>query len=267
MNKEKLKKLSNNPDNIEGIYNFCDRWCERCTFTSKCLSYQMEVKRREELYKVCHTEDENELFWKTIRESFEMALELVREFAEKKGVNLDDLQEPHEIKEKRNSVEKMIKTHQLVTAADNYLEMATSWMDNSEHLFVIGFDEKSKEYFATLKPNYDHLNGKEIADAFSVINWYQYQISVKLSRAIHSREMGKLMDETGESAPPDANGSAKVALIGIDRSIGAWSIMLKNFPEEEEELLNILVFLEQLCHSVEKEFPEARSFIRRGFDD
>ena len=33
MNKEKLIKEARNPKYISGIYNYCDRWCERCQFT------------------------------------------------------------------------------------------------------------------------------------------------------------------------------------------------------------------------------------------
>jgi hypothetical protein len=67
--------------------------------------------------------------------------------------------------------------------------------------------------------------------------------------------------------PKDSDGSAKVALIGIDRSISAWGIMLRYFPAYEDELLKILVVLEKLRKKVEKEFPDARSFFRPGFDE
>ena len=34
--------MSAEPDMIPGIYNYCDRWCERCAYTSRCLQYQIE---------------------------------------------------------------------------------------------------------------------------------------------------------------------------------------------------------------------------------
>jgi len=45
MDKERLKKLADNPNNIQGIYNYCDRWCERCTFTSRCLNYDISEEQ------------------------------------------------------------------------------------------------------------------------------------------------------------------------------------------------------------------------------
>ncbi len=30
---------------VEGIYNYCDRWCERCTYTSRCLNYAIDQEK------------------------------------------------------------------------------------------------------------------------------------------------------------------------------------------------------------------------------
>ena len=29
-------------DFIPGIYNYCDRWCERCLYTDRCRTFAME---------------------------------------------------------------------------------------------------------------------------------------------------------------------------------------------------------------------------------
>jgi hypothetical protein len=42
MDKEELKKLAADPNHITGIYNYCDRWCERCSFTARCLNYMLK---------------------------------------------------------------------------------------------------------------------------------------------------------------------------------------------------------------------------------
>ena len=56
-------------------------------------------------------------------------------------------------------------------------------------------------------------------------------------------------------------------MIAIDRSIAAWGKMLNYFPDQEEELLNILVKLEQLHRNSENIFPKARAFVHAEFDD
>ena len=42
MRRRSLTELASNPDLISGIYNYCDRWCERCPLTSRCLVFATE---------------------------------------------------------------------------------------------------------------------------------------------------------------------------------------------------------------------------------
>jgi hypothetical protein len=102
---------------------------------------------------------------------------------------------------------------------------------------------------------------KILNEALEIINWYHLQIHVKIMRAATGNENNDISDKQ------DSDGSAKVALIGIDRSIAAWGKLLSYFPEQEDELLDILVHLEKLRRTTENEFPDARAFIRPGFDD
>ena len=63
------------------------------------------------------------------------------------------------------------------------------------------------------------------------------------------------------------DGSAKVALIGIDRSISAWNILLPCFSDQERQILDLIALLENIRKRVEIQFPGARDFIRPGFDE
>jgi hypothetical protein len=72
--------------------------------------------------------------------------------------------------------------------------------------------------------------------------------------------------EDNEYFPEDANGSAKVAIIGIERSMAAWAGLLNQFPQQERTILDLLVKLKRLLQNVDKAFPDARAFVRPGFD-
>jgi hypothetical protein len=39
MNSDDLLDMAGNSRFISVIYNYCDRWCERCAFTGRCLTY------------------------------------------------------------------------------------------------------------------------------------------------------------------------------------------------------------------------------------
>src|SRR5439155_24301861 len=45
---------------IDGIFNYCDRWCERCPFTSRCRSFDMEKRMRKIIER---KEQENAQYW------------------------------------------------------------------------------------------------------------------------------------------------------------------------------------------------------------
>ena len=48
---------------IPGIFNYCDRWCERCPLTARCRVYAMEQEE--------HADDERD----QAQEAFERNLE------------------------------------------------------------------------------------------------------------------------------------------------------------------------------------------------
>jgi hypothetical protein len=105
-------------------------------------------------------------------------------------------------------------------------------------------------------------------ESLEVIQWYQHQIHVKMMRAISGRlrEEREISNEEDRFAR-DSDGSAKVALIGIDRSIAAWSIIGKGLTLfGGKDVQAILTHLERLRRRIEKDFPDARGFIRPGFD-
>jgi len=53
----------------------------------------------------------------------------------------------------------------------------------------------------------------------------------------------------------------------MDRSISAWGEILKFFPDQEENILSLVAHLDRLRNRTEAEFPDARAFVRPGFDE
>jgi hypothetical protein len=97
-----------------------------------------------------------------------------------------------------------------------------------------------------------------------VIRCYQHFIYVKLMRAVRG-ELEEREEEPDEF-PRDSEGSAKVALIAIDRSIGAWGSLYAHDSLQNEKILRFIAYLDRLREEVEKTFPGARSFTRPGFE-
>jgi hypothetical protein len=260
MNKERLKKLAEDPRFIQSIYNYCDRWCERCPFTARCLNFALD----EEEFDHLETQDlDNEAFWKKLSETFQMTLELLEEAAEEQGIDLDSI-DTEEVEEEDRLNDELARDHECSRMAKLYSEMVDDWLDSARELISSEEEELcAVETFEALD-NSPAEKDDDLLEPVEVVGWYQHLIYVKLMRAIR----GELLEDTEilDEYPKDSDGSAKVALIGIDRSIAAWGEIRSLFPHRSDQIMDILLNLEQLRRKVEKTFPDARAFIRPGFD-
>ncbi len=253
MDKQHIKKLAADPNFIPGIYNYCDRWCERCAFTSRCMNFALS----EEHFCDPQTRDlNNKAFWEKLSEIFRLTREMIEEGARERGIDLSsiDLQAAQDEQER---IDKAAEDHECCRAAKSYSERVMDWFDAAEGLFEQKADELNLQARLELPQSDPAGQASGIKDAIDIIRWYQHFIYVKLMRAVQ----GELDD-----VPGDADGSAKVALIAMDRSIAAWGLMHEHFPQRADEILDMLVYLDRLRKRTEEIFPNARAFVRPGFD-
>jgi hypothetical protein len=119
------------------------------------------------------------------------------------------------------------------------------------------------------------LKDSPLDDACSVIRWYQLFIHVKLCRALswtvrHPAEeefIEEHEDEEGTATTKDSDGSAKIAIIAIERSISAWSVVRQHLPEKSKRIMNLMALLARTRSLADQTFSRAREFHRPGFDD
>lgn len=70
MEKKGLLEKAGNPELISGIYNYCNRWCERCQFTACCLQFQKQKEEASNSDSQSPDED-NARFWERISETLQ----------------------------------------------------------------------------------------------------------------------------------------------------------------------------------------------------
>lgn len=253
MRRRDLTGLANNPDLISGIYNYCDRWCERCPLTSRCLVFATEQEDND--WPESH-DIRNEAFWRKLSDIFQETREMISEWAKEAGVELVAPTEEDHARYKRKR--QLVDNHPLTKAGKKYANAAHDWLRELDQTIEVS-DLRSTES--------DREDCERLEDAREVIQWYQYQIAVKTMRALSGRT--EEVEEEPELAefPRDSDGSAKVALIAIDRSIAAWRLMQLSLPERAGSIVPLILQLEHLRRRLEKVFPDARDFIRPGFDE
>jgi hypothetical protein len=244
MRRRTLTELANNPDLISGIYNYCDRWCERCPLTSRCLVYATE-QEDDDLPQ--NRDVRNEAFWRKLGSIFLETREMIVEWAREAGVDLAGPAEEDERRPQRRR--QLIDNHPLARCGKKYANAASDWFREFDHISELRTTDNDRE---------------QLEDAREVIQWYQYQIAVKTIRALSGRRDEEEPELT--DFPKDSDGSAKVALIGIDRSIAAWRMMQLSLPERAGSIVTLILLLERLRYRLEAGFPRARNFIRPGFD-
>ena len=268
MNLDDMPRKAGDPRYISGVYNYCDGWCERCAFTERCRNFAMRIEFEE------MAENRREE-----RESDEALAELLDPLDDFDDLDdlpvespaVDDFPEPEDWEivaymAEEERIRARIKAHPLTQAAEAYIGMASDWFD-----FGHGQDRRAggRAPLIEPQPGSDEIESEseQVKDAVEVIRWYQLFIAVKIQRALHSLESEAREPEFWEDMPRDSEGTAKIALIAIDRSTGAWATLMEAFPARRTETLPILALLTRLRYDLEVEFPNAWVFVRPGFDE
>jgi hypothetical protein len=239
---------------ISGIHNYCDRWCERCHFTARCEVYAAEEANLDD---GSSRDISNAAFWEKLKSTFEETHKMITEWAEENGVDLSAkaLAPIAELQEKQR---RDTRKHPLAQAAEKYAFDLREW-------FAKEFPQI--EEFTDGRPTSEdtYETGQDLNDYVEVVQWYQFFIAVKTMRALMSR-LDEDVDLTSEDAR-DSDGSAKVALIAIDRSISAWKLIYDLRLEAADSIQPLLFQLNKMRSETETEFPNARDFVRPGFDE
>ena len=229
---------------IPHIYNYCDRWCERCAFTARCRVFSMEAELFNETAEI-----DDEAF---VRRLVNILEDAKRMFTEKAAGFVDDEDEFYgagrsadsaEYAAARSRMHEHIRSSELVRLAERYAsEVAPLLEEDTGWAHAAPYEKISDEVLA-------------------VLHWYRFFIAAKLERAVSSNDgSGALVDNES-----DANGSAEIALIAIERSILSWAYLL---DESNAELIRPLIrLLERIKLLAEDSFPHARDFVRPGFDE
>jgi len=126
--------------------------------------------------------------------------------------------------------------------------------------------EKNDELFGQKTEILKITNKEQVVtfqDAIDVIQWYSLFIAVKIHRA--TLEPYDFDDEATDNY--DKNGSAKIAMIAISRSLEALAFLYNHLHELEDEVLGFLADLSKVQRLMKKRFPDAMNFKRPGFDD
>jgi hypothetical protein len=237
----------NEEEFIPSIYNYCDRWCERCAFTAKCRSFALEKELLELQNNTEKSLDEkipgieNRLsgsFPDGIQEGSDTATLF----------DYGDQEIPNDLL----SIKNKSKRHPIAVLTHTYSEKSHQWLKTVTKTCRI----ELTQWLAS-------GDADQILNAIETVGWYHFFIYPKILRALS----GYFELEDDDFAEEDMNGTAKIALISIDKSIEAFTFLMAHIPSQQIEIKGFIEQLGGLRKEMEVLFPYARRFIRRGLDE
>lgn len=232
----RLLTLASDPNLVPGIYNGCDQWCHYCPATGRCLAfaYRPEPDRGDSLYENLEAK------------MFE-SMRYLKECHEAEG-----LQPPEDLV-------LLLSGEAPSRAACASIDDPLARMGKHYAILATAFLASSDEPLPAA-PLPRRVGGPTPLDAFL---YYHVQIAIKIYRAISSaREAART---GGPQARWDADVSAKVALLGIDRSDEALQVMA--LDDRDPRIEHMRRHLARLRRGIEGRFPAARTLVRPGLDD
>ena len=254
------------PNNIAGVHNYCDGWCARCGFASRCvvnMSRPPEEERRGGDPLLDHLklrfDEVRRLVTRRSTFNVEEMVEACNEACRQTGPGTSIAVESHEARRNHRR-----RHDPILREAQAYSGIARAWMDAETDGLRAHADALVKRAEVENVDTISLTDLSRILDAIEIVRHDCFLIFVKLHRAIDGlEEMPKV--ETADPVQNDYNGSAKLALTCIDRSEGAWRAIDRWYPGcgAARALADQLAALRT---AVEQRLPYARAFLRPGFD-
>jgi hypothetical protein len=214
---------------IPGVYNYCDDWCARCPVTTRCRAYGF--RQRLESGSLGQTPD-----------PLADEVTFTREIAAADGLPTPGLDaqlagDPDGDYVLREDDEPLARHALAYAVASEILVRKAGWR------------APSSLSLPTPPPPLD------------VIVWYHLFLAMKTRRAL----IGAYRAERGDpDALDDARGSAKIALISIDRSRAALKSAATGRVRQFAKQL--VVMLDILEAGLEARVPNSRQYVRMGLD-
>jgi hypothetical protein len=215
---------------IVSVFNYCDRWCEVCPLTTHCRLFADITRADAE-----RDSSMSEIF-ATVPPPRDVPEPTVFE-AIGASAGGDDALAAEELPGPA-----LPPTHKAICErALAYAIWAVEW----------------------LREHQGNPSSSNRSDPVAVISWYASLNASKIHRALSG-----LADFDGDREfPPDHEGSAKVALLGLDRSLEAWRQLAAERRVAESVAHPCIDELSWIKAQLEAAIPCARAFVRPGFDE
>jgi hypothetical protein len=216
---------------IVGIFNYCDRWCERCPLTNRCRVFASLAEMEFEKGNGPLTEP------RIVRERRRLASRVAEMYAQVEEAGEAALPEPGE------------RVGHLPADLESSIEPDPEVVANTPQI---------QKTFQQLSMS----SNPSVRLAIETIQYFTLFVPIKMARAFSQ----VAADGPGDQQS-DANGSGKAALLALDRMESAWRLLIDNHHVSAGVAGPFLAEVARMQRNINRALPNARGFIRPGFDE
>ena len=225
-------QVAADPTLIPGIYDACDQWCMYCSATHWCLAYRCGPEIRSGKANV----------HRSLADRLYEGITFLKQVAEAEGRSTPEIDAMLSDDPRKRA--------QLVIIDDPIERIGRRYGRLSDAYLLSRPDFPFEMRHRASGPT-----------PFEVFAWYHQLVPGKVYRALVSAGHAARGDAGRHD---DALVSAKVALIGMDRSLDALAAMA--VEDDDPRLESLQAQLRRLRREVDARFPSARAFVRAGLD-
>ena len=255
---------------ISGIFNYCDYWCDRCPFTQRCRNFAMGRQLEREAKGIRAGDDAtHQAFWDQLAGKLrESAMTDAGEDWAEESTDPYDAGAETEYAQREEAHRRAVDEHPLVGLAQTYMMKTDAWLKAAEgDLKQVGQDLLRAAGASVTDDDFEE-QALSIGDMIEVVAWYHTLIPPKVGRAVGGLLESKKADgRLSDCRLDDANGTGKVALAAIERSIAAWVRLREIVPQRDDEIIEMLARLKRIEYGLHAALPGAKAFVRPGFDE
>jgi len=237
---DELFKLAKSKKFKPGIYNFCDRWCEKCKDTEKCFLYAQEMQKR--VRNMMKGKDNND-WLEEIKHTFEITKKLIERDLQKEGINSQKILEEKPKESWDDNADKHYDKVQCLVKAKKYTKEAANFLNN--------FHKNRFQYYSRIGME---VSFDDIKDEIETIALYHTFLPIKIWRTLYERECYQREKDKGlkNLIKKDFKKFCFLVMKCINKSIKAW----RNLAEKREEFSETAKKFLSLLDSLNKEFEK-----------
>ncbi len=153
-----------------GIYNYCDRWCDRCPDKDKCFLYAKEQQKNAEHIAKGEDIEDPEVILQDMKESFEETRLLIEKTMKARGITKKDLDKA----DLREQEEPDFQSNAVVKTAVKFLKVTRDFLNEFWYEQQKTFGQFGLE-----------VSLEDVRDEIETISWYHTILPSKIWRLLY----------------------------------------------------------------------------------